>query len=225
MTLKQLIEKEDWDGLKKNLDAMTNSQFRMAETNIRTILSSVSNALFWDAYLFLMKYRHQSFITCITSIRHLVKSGELDFSHESARELNVWLQEHSPESVHKIISMAIPLLTSEAQAEGLLHLFNRNADALCVPVLVRQDTPLAYYMMFKALKQADSLELIRKCIVFLVQKHDDLSFNMASILKSYFGIDDINISFSLRVEPYELSHMDQSFANFNHILNGRRPKL
>ena len=52
-----------------------------------------------------------------------------------------------------------------------------------------------------------------------------MAFNMASILRGYFGIEQINMNFSLRIEPYELNYIDKSFANFNNFLNGRRPVL
>lgn len=225
MTLKQLIDREDWEGLGRNLETMSNSQFRTAESSIRTLLMSVSNELFWKAYLFLMKYRRQSFITCITSIRHLVRSGELDFDNEHAHELCSWMKENCPEYIPKLMRIAIPLLATEEQMDGLLHCFELSADEQCVAVLMRQDTPLAYYAMFKALRHADNPELVRKCIISLIQRHDDMAFNMASILRGYFGIERINMNFSLRIEPYELNYIDKSFANFNNFLNGRRPVL
>ena len=58
-----------------------------------------------------------------------------------------------------------------------------------------------------------------------MKKNNDMAYNMASILKHYFGIDELKATFSLLIEPYELSYIEQNYDNFNHVLKGKRPRL
>lgn len=225
MTLKQYIEKEDWDGMAACFRQMSNSQFRLAEGNARNVLMSLPNDRFWKAYLHLLMYRHQSFLAGILAIGHLARKDELDFCDDNALQLARWLNENHPEAIQKVVRMAVPLLTTESQYDGLLNLFGCASEIFCVSAFLHLDSALAYYMLFKSLKRVEDIVLVRKCIVILVQKHNDLSYNMASILSTYFGVDMPTMTFSLHVEPYELSYLEQSFTNFNHMLNGRRPNL
>ena len=58
-----------------------------------------------------------------------------------------------------------------------------------------------------------------------MKRKDDLSYNMASILRTYFGLSEIQGQLSLKVEEYELSYLESSFEKFRFVLEGRRPNL
>jgi hypothetical protein len=74
-------------------------------------------------------------------------------------------------------------------------------------------------------RAADNQPLLRAACLAIMKKNDDMSFNMASLLRSYFDLNDIKSTFSLQIEPYELSYIEQSYDNFEHILKGKQPKL
>jgi hypothetical protein len=58
-----------------------------------------------------------------------------------------------------------------------------------------------------------------------MKRNNDMAFNMASIMRTYFGIDDLKSHLSLRIEPYELNLIDRSYETFFDFLNGKRPKV
>lgn len=225
MTISQYINKEDWDGLDRQFNKMSNSEFRRSETIVRETLAHVDNDLFWKAYLHLLQYRRQSFLVCILSIERLARTDEISFSCEAAQALSLWVRQESSESVPKILRMTIPILTTERQIEDLLRLFDVTDEREWIYILVKEDTPLAYYMLFKALRTVDDKNLVYQCCVALMKKNNDMAYNMASILKHYFGIDELKAALSLLIEPYELSYIEQNYDNFNHVLNGKRPRL
>ena len=47
---------------------------------------------------------------------------------------------------------------------------------------------------------------------------DSLSFNMASLLRTYFDLPDLRGTFSLTLEPYELSRLDTDFDVFRRAI-------
>lgn len=225
MILSQLIEKRNWDGLDKYLVHLSNSEFRRTEVMVRKYLSHVDNDLFWEAYLHLLMFRHQAFLVCILSIENLAKKDEINFSCDGALTLSQWALSTIPADVPKMVRMAIPLLTTEKQIDGLLHLFAMDNEREWISILLKEDTPLAFYMLFKALRTIDDHSITLRCSIALMQKNTDLSYNMACILKHYFGINELKATFSLTLQPYELSYLEQNYNNFKHILTGKRPRL
>lgn len=221
------ITASDWDGLYERFDRMSNAEFRRSEQLVRTsILPTLDNDAFWDAYHHLLIYRRQAFLSSILAIRHLAMTGALSFQTASAQAVARWLQTESPASVVKVLRMAIPLLANYQQILGIFVWLDFSDSREIVQLLTKETSAHAYYALFHHLKhEADNTALLRSACMALMRKGDDMSFNMASILRSYFDIIDINSTLSLQVEPYELSYLDQSADNFIHVLKGRRPKL
>ena len=52
----------------------------------------------------------------------------------------------------------------------------------------------------------------------LAQRGDRLSFNLAALLKQYFGLAGVAGQFSLRLHPYEHGRLDASFEAFVRVL-------
>ena len=225
--LQTLISTADWTSLYERFNHMSNAEFRRVEQVLRqSVLPGLTNAQFWDAYLHLLQYRRQAFLSAILAIHHLAQSGQLDCTCDEALAVARWFHADAPDSVVKVVRMALPLLTSSTQIYEFLHLFDYTDNREIAAILLKENTPHAYYSLFQHLKhEADNPPLLRSACTTLLRKGDDLSFNMASILRSYFDITDINSTLSLQIEPYELSYIDQSFDNFVHVLRGKRPKM
>ena len=222
-----LISTKDWDGLYQQFQSASNADFRRMETLVRErVMPQLSNTEFWEAYLHLLMYRRQAFLPCILGVAGLAKADALDVDCKEAKEVASWIQGHTPESAAKIVRMAIPLLTTANQIEGFLRLFEYHDERDCVTVLVKESTPYAYYVLFNVLRRAaDNRQLLVAVCQAIMKKNDDMSFNMASLLRSYFDLNEIKSTFSLQIEPYELSYIEQSYDNFLHVLKGKRPKL
>ena len=95
-----------------------------------------------------------------------------------------------------------------------------------VALLIRIDTPLAYYILFRTLCHIpDNRPLALRCYRYILRRQNDRAFNMASILRTYFGLHEAGGQLSLHIEPYELSYLDRSFEQFCYVLDGKRPKV
>lgn len=224
--LRAKIVNRDWDGLYQLFGKMSNSDFRRAESVVREcIMPELGGSVFWQAYLHLLKYRHQAFITCILGASAIVKSGSLDFSSDDAHAVAAFLEQVSPAASRKVIDMLLPMLVSIDQMEAVFRLFAVDDEKSRVVHLIKITSPLAYYMLFLALRHSgDRVLALRSCMA-LQKKKDDLSCNMASIVSQYFGLDNVKIPLTLKLKPYEHSYLEASYDNFVHLLTGRRPRI
>ncbi len=222
-----LIAQRNWDSLYSRFDRMSNSEFRRVQQMVRVqILPHLSADLFWDAYLHLLVYRRQSFLSSIMAIHHLAHAGQLTFDCPEALATSSWLRANSPDSVVKVLRMAVPELASSEQIQACFQWLDFSDSREIASILVHETSAHAYHALFTMLKHDDgNMPLLRSVFVNLLRKGDDMSFNMASILRAYFDIKDINCTLSLQIEPYELSYIDQSADNFMHVLKGKQPKM
>lgn len=228
MTLKEKIEtvvtRKDWAGMPSVLDRLTNSEFRRLQPLMREeIFPKMTNEEFWESYRHFLAYRPQAFLSCIHCIKHLAENGTLDFNNEHVAAIS---QRLDPQQRQKLASMALPYLNNEKLVGQLFAAMQITEPATRVAILIRESTPLAYYLMFNTLKSMpDHHEKCLQCCRFVMKRKDDLSYNMASILRTYFGLSEIQGQLSLKVEEYELSYLESSFEKFRFVLEGRRPNL
>ena len=73
----------------------------------------------------------------------------------------------------------------------------------------------SYFLLFNSLHfiEHDTDRLIR-IASYLIRLGDTLSFNLASLMKAYFGLVQVKGTFSLALEPYELSRIASSYGVF-----------
>lgn len=228
MTLKEKIEtvvtRKDWAVLPNVFDRLTNSEFRRLQPLVREeIFPKMTNEEFWEAYRHFLSYRPQAFLSCIHCIMHLSENRTLDFNNEHVTAIGEQL---GPEQRQKLASMALPYLNNEKDVVQLFSAMKITEADTRVAILIRESTPLAYYLLFNTLRgMSDQHAKILQCCRFIMRRKDDLSYNMASILRTYFGLSEIQGQLSLKVEEYELSYLETSFEKFRYVLEGRRPQI
>lgn len=225
--LRTAIEKRNQELVHSTLARLTNMELKRTEQSVReSLLPSLPNELFWEAMLALVKFRRQAFISGIMAVETLAKNGTLDFECEEAIALSEYMHTCCPESIDKLVSMALPKMQTEMQMDGLFQCFRVDNPRTRIALLLKSESPLAYYVLFKSLKHIpDQKDIVRKCCIYIMKRNNDMAFNMASIMRTYFGIDDLKSHLSLRIEPYELNLIDRSYETFFDFLNGKRPKV
>ncbi len=222
--IRNCFSQQLWNQIPTALGRLTNSEFRRAEQLVRTeLLPSLDNEAFWTALVCLIRYRAQAFLSGILAIEHLAADNSLNFDTESAKELTSILND---EQQRKMVRMSLPLMRSENQIKGLFRLFRFDDEASQAALLVRLTSPLAYYMLFTTLRHSHNPHATAlQCSQVLIRKGDDLSLNMVSILCTYFDLQEIHTSHSLRLQPYEFSYIDASYEQFCYVLEGKRPRV
>lgn len=224
MTL--MIRERKWDSLLASLDKLSNMQFRKMEGTLREkVLPQLDNSLFWEALLHLIIYKRQAFISGVLAAKHLADDGTLDFSIPHVQELTAFLYQTKPEAILKLCNMLLPLLKTEEQVTSMFRSLHVERTDTKLAALLRVNSPLSYYAIFKTLKTCDERGLILRCCHALTKRQEDMAYNAACIIKAYFGLDELPGHFSLKIEQYELSHLDRNYDTFMRMLYGKRPKI
>lgn len=223
----QLIEMRDWDTLSRHFSCMSNMEFRRTESFIRErVLPKLDNEGFWETLLHIIQYRRTAFLACAAGVGNIATSGVLSFDSVHAHALADHLAATHPASLAKLVNIMLPLLQTEQQIEALMQCFLPGDYRARAAALLRLDTPLCYYLLFRTLRHAgEDKQLIAACCQFIIKRGSDTAYNMASLLVAYFGITDVKTRFSLHIEPYELSFIDKNYDTFLRVLQGKRPTI
>lgn len=223
--LRRKVEAADWDSLAQVFSRLTHSQQRRVQEQMRLeVLPTLCNAHFWLAYAHLVAVKPQAFLACIMAAERLAKEGTLDTDCEGAHLL-ISLITHK--QANKVADMAMPMLCSEQQIESLLALLNIDQDEERLALLLRQHTPLCYYLLLRTLQRLEHRhDLALRCSRYILRRADDKSLNMVSILRTEFSLHELDsLHLSLHLEPYELSRICASLEQFQYALDGKKPKL
>lgn len=223
-TLRSCIESADWAAFDALYARLSHSERRRAQAVVREqVLPSLDNAAFWAAYAHLAALRPQAFLSAVLAMRGLAQKGELDTRCEGARELAALL---THEQALKVADMALPLLLTEGQVEGMLSLLAIDDEHERLALFLKLTSPLAYFLILRALLRLDHRrDLALRCARLILRRGDDRATNMACILRSAFGLDEIEVPRPLRIEPYELARLTSSFDHFRHALEGKKPQV
>lgn len=220
------VKLQDWTGLTKMLNSLSNMELRRTEHVVREeVLSDMGNGLFWETLLHLIIYKRPAYLSGVRAVGHLAEDGTLDFKAESVKELYEFLKEKDPASAIKICDMMLPKLKTEEQIDQMWEAFHVDGERTRLRMLLKLNTPLILFMIFKTLKRADDKKTAQECCMSLAKRNDDMAFNAACIIGSYFGLTGLPMRFSLKIEPYELSHLDRNFGTFSRMLMGKRPEM
>lgn len=119
----------------------------------------------------------------------------------------------------KVLEALVPTAATPMEVNALLQAF-ASEESVNEAVLFKVGTAPAYFVLFNLLKQhEDDAPYLRRFGIELIRKGDKRSFNLACIIKEYFGLPELPGTFSLSLQPYELSRLDTSYDTFLTIIN------
>lgn len=189
------------------------------------VLTKLENELFWETLLHIIIFKRAAFLSGVVAAKHLVEDGTLDFETEGVRLLYTHLKETDEASIVKLCNMMLPSLRTEGQVTAMWRAFGIEHELTRLAMLLRVDSDLSYYLLFKTLKLVEDKTVAMRCCQTLLKRQDDRAFNAVSLIKAYFGLEQLPGRFSLKIEQYELSHIDRDFGTFSHVINGKRPRI
>ena len=119
----------------------------------------------------------------------------------------------------KLLVTLLPLLSSPVDVERLLLQCGLQEYVDWIPYLLQVQSMPCAYLLLKALRyvESDRALLIRTCH-FLMKRGDSQSFNLASLLRLSFGLEEVRGTFSLSLEPYQLSRVEQNYDAFIQVM-------
>lgn len=230
--LSQLFEAGDWDGLTSYLGSLSNSHFRTAGYIIgERLLRQSTPDVFWTVATRLILWQPKAFtVTMAKAAAPLFLSGTLSIDDSGFRRLAAELRgdAHLIDR-QKLLMHWLPLITTPSTMESLFDALGIHAPRRRVDFLLRTEGLVSAFVLLRTLRfeEHDSAYITDVCRQLMRRastlshsggKADSLSFNLASLLRSYFGLSDVRGTFSLALQPYELSRLDTDFEAFRRIV-------
>ena len=214
--MNSIIEAEDFSSIPTYLSSLSNASFRTAGYVLgERIMQEVSPVAFWNIFIELNKFDSKAFL--LTTLKALISRsgvGDVSFSDSAFKDFLVSIQ-NRPVDSHKTIKFILPNLSGVQQIEQFflnLGLKERNE---WIPYLLEVSSLPSQFLLFNSLRYVEhDMNFLVRVARVLIRKGDSLSFNVASLMKIYFGLDEIKGTFSLQLRPYELSRIEQSYDAF-----------
>ncbi|MCH5181182.1 MAG: hypothetical protein J1F06_00985 [Prevotellaceae bacterium] len=200
-----LVEAGETDRLADTLDSLSHADRRTASYLLaEKLLPAMTEASrFWTLFKSLVSRNARAYLgTMLKAAAALYDAGRI--------ELALPPLDYTDVDARKIADAFLPVLRTPAEIASL------HPSKIA---LVRGGTVPCYYVLFQELKQLDGKPQIqtRFCLE-LIRRGDSLSFNMAALVQAYFGLPPVNATFSLRVEPFQLSRLDETYESFAKTL-------
>lgn len=216
--LSLLIHANDPTDLLKFLYSLNVGDFRSACYILsEDLLHTVDSDQYWAFFNKIVPSNSKAFLgTFLKSAVYLKKKERLAISIENITD---FLSYATPIDKKKFLEALLPCINSIDELENIIYnIFNKDVEQ-AVPYLINSGTTASYFILFRILKTLDWNETqLRSCVISLMKCNRSYAFNMSSILIQYFDLKSVPGCFSLHIEPYELSCLDQNFESFSKIL-------
>ncbi|MCR4994454.1 MAG: hypothetical protein K6A32_03605 [Bacteroidales bacterium] len=230
--LQQIFATSDWEALPTYLNSLSNAHFRTAGYLIgERCLSDVPEEVFWEVALQLITWQPKAFtVTVAKAAKVRLLDATLSLSDPGFVRLAASLRkEERIIDRQKLLMQWLPAIPQPEMMEQLFEQLGIHEPRRRVDFLIHINGLPAAFVLLRTLRfeEYDSNYLTGVCrqLIRRASQHsttqgsnDSLSFNLASLLRTYFDLPDIRGTFSLALEPYELSRLDTDYEVFKRIL-------
>ncbi len=217
--LKPLVSSGEPACLIELLRTLSNAQFRTAGYLLgEELLANVSAENFLLFYRSLIAYDARAFLVTLTKcFVSRIHSGVSILNCETIEKLSEGFGEVDKQKFLQIT------LREAKTADEVCLLFN----TLCiqepqvrVSFLIKENTLPCMFVLFKTLRHLEhEHDFLVRVAYFLIKRGDSLSFNMACLIKEFFGLNEVKNTFSLRLKPYQLARLELSYAAFCEVIS------
>lgn len=222
-----LCQQADSSELLDYLDSLSHASFRTAGYILgERVLPQVTLDRFWSLFYVLLVYHAKAFLMTLLKsvlIRQQMRceSMETFLNHPGFLVVSNYLNSNDKTvDKKKILQTLLPVVERPEQGEFLLKRLQVTASEARLEVLLRPTGLCAAFLLFQTLRKLEhERSLLVRCCVFLMKRGDALSFNLVSLLKSYFDLPEVKGCFSLHLNPYELSRLESSYEVFEKVMS------
>lgn len=206
------------------LKTLSNARFKHAGTELgERILPEVETECFWAVFTALFRDNRKAYLGTLLKALAIRLTHPDGTPEAMAAETDaLWDEafrticlELTDMDRRKILLALLPLLPTHAMAERLLRQCGLAEPSAWIPILLQVRTAPCAFLLLKSLRyvEHDRALLIRTCH-FLIKTGDGLCFNLASLLRTSFGLEEVRGTFSLTLKPYQLSRIEQNYEAF-----------
>ncbi|MBR4307511.1 MAG: hypothetical protein IKT83_05945 [Bacteroidaceae bacterium] len=212
--LLQPLKDADSEGLVRLLSSFSRSEQRTAGYMLgERLLLDCPAELCWQMTEALVCYDSKAYlITLMKTFLLRLSRGTASLSDVTFGRLAAGFNEVERQ---KVALLLLPELEQPKQVEQLFQLMGLAKGREQLVYLIRVDTLPCLFLLLRSLRyvehdRAEVLKVARQ----LMKRGTAGSFNLASIIKVAFGLDELLGTFSLRLQPYQIARLEQSYEAF-----------
>lgn len=212
--LLQPLRDADSDGLVRLLSSFSRSEQRTAGYMLgERLLLDCPAELYWQMTEALVRYDSKAYlITLMKTFLLRLSRGTASLSDVPFGRLAAGFNEVERQ---KVALLLLPEFEQPKQVEQLFQLLGLAKGREQLVYLIRVDTLPCLFLLLRSLRyvehdRAEVLKVARQ----LMKRGSGSSFNLASIVKVAFGLDELSGTFSLRLQPYQIARLEQSYEAF-----------
>lgn len=212
--LLQPLKDADSEGLVRLLSSFSRSEQRTAGYMLgERLLLDCPAELYWQMTEALVCYDSKAYlITLMKTFLLRLSRGTASLSDVPFGRLAAGFNEVERQ---KVALLLLPELEQPKQVEQLFQLLGLAKGREQLVYLIRVDTLPCLFLLLRSLRyvehdRAEVLKVSRQ----LMKRGSGSSFNLASIVKVAFGLDELSGTFSLRLQPYQIARLEQSYEAF-----------
>ena len=190
------LQTGDEEGLVRLLDSLSRSEQRTAGYMLgERLLADCPADLYWQMTEALVRRESKAYL--IT----LMKTFLMRLKNGSASQ--------------KVALLLLPALDAPEQVEQLFSAMQIAKGREQMVYLVRVDTLPCLFHLLRSLRyiEHDRMEVLQVARQ-LMKRGTGRSFNLASIIKVAFGLEELTGTFSLRLQPYQIARLELSYEAF-----------
>jgi len=214
LKLLQPLQAEDAEGLVRLLDSFSRSEQRTAGYMLgERLLLDCSTDVYWKMTEALVRYDSRAYL--ITLMKTLLLRLEQGTAELSDAPFSLLAATFNEVERQKVALLLLPALKTPQLVEQLFSVLSIPKGREQMVYLVRVDTLPCLFHLLRSLRyiEHDRMEVL-KVARQLMKRGTGASFNLASIIKVAFGLDELQGTFSLRLQPYQIARLEQSYEAF-----------
>ncbi|MBQ7460949.1 MAG: hypothetical protein IJS63_01655 [Bacteroidaceae bacterium] len=209
-----VVQSGDTEGLVLLLVSFSRSEQRTAGYMLgERLLLDCPKDLYWKMTEALVRHESKAWlITLMKTFLMRLKNGSASLSDKSFAELAAGFNDIERQKVALLI---LPELDSPKRIEKLFSVLGIAKGREQMVYLVRIDTLPCLFLLLRSLRYIEhDHEEVLKVTRQLMKRGTGASFNLASIIKIAFGLEELRGTFSLRLQPYQIARLEQSYDAF-----------
>lgn len=218
--LQGLIANGDFEGLFLYLQSLSNSHFRTAGFILgERFVPDLGACEMWSLVNALVQYNSKAFL--VTMLKAVAQRADVDelLVHDGFSAFCDLVKSNEVD-VQKTLQQLLPYRCQVDQIRALFLSLGLTERRLWIPYLLRITSVPSNYVLFASLRDVEhDHDYLVRIAYYLMKKGDGLSFNLASLIRTYFGLEEVKGTFSLHLKPYELARIEASFDAFQSVMS------
>ena len=208
------VQTGDSEGLVHLLGSFSRSEQRTAGYMLgERLLLECPSEVYWQMTHALVRYDSRAYlITLMKTFLVRMERGTASLSDKPFQRLAAAFNAVERQ---KVALLLLPALARPEQVEQLFRYMHIGKGREQMVYLVRIDTLPCLFLLLRSLRyiehdRGEVLQVARQ----LMKRGTGISFNLASIIKVAFGLEELTGTFSLRLQPYQIARLEQSYEAF-----------